>query len=61
MKNYLADGTVAKNALLYINGSTPYLGLFGHHSQFLSDLEQRGQSALADADGGESLMLADMQ
>jgi hypothetical protein len=52
IEDALAEATFAKNVMLQVHGTTPYLALFGRYPQILSDLETSGQSALTDSEGG---------
>ena len=47
----LSEATFIKNAMVNINGMTPYVALFGRFPHVFIDLEYSGQSSLQDSSG----------
>ena len=51
-EDVLSEATYAKNVMLSINGTSPYVALFGRFPQILGEFEAQGQSAITDGEGG---------
>ena len=48
----ISEAVFAKNSLTMIGGYSPYVAVFGVAPRFMLELEEAGQSALTDSEGG---------
>ena len=52
LSHIVSEAVFAKNALTCIGGHSPFEAVFGIAPRFMLELEEMGQSALTDSDGG---------